>query len=123
MLQVDPPSALVESHSRNARVLGSKPSRDQHLLDAHRFDPVYELLPVYSVSIAKRVLWSRIPRKSFHSLSADPNRRWRIRHVEVNDPSTLVRQNEENEEHAERRRGYGNADGILRRDSHGDTQN
>ena len=76
-----------------------------------------DINPIFGhYAVAKQVPRSRIPRERFDKLLAGPDRSWRIRHVEMNDPSALVRQNQENEEHAERCRWDGeeiNRDNIL----------
>jgi hypothetical protein len=61
---------------------------------------------VDAVAVTKEISWRRIPGKRFHDLLRGPFRTGRLGHVEMDDPSPFVSQNDENEQHVERHRGH-----------------
>ena len=70
-------------------------------------DATGELLTVDAVAVAQQVSWCGIPGERFDNLLTCPLRRRRVGHVEMDDPSPVMGQDDEDEQHLERHRGNG----------------
>ena len=70
-------------------------------------DTAGELVTVGAVAVAEQVSRSAVPGKRFHDLLRGPLRTWGLGHVEMDDTSPVVGQDDEDEQHVERHRGHG----------------
>mgnify|MGYP001817640798 CR=1 FL=1 len=77
-----------------------------HFLHAHVTHTACELVTVDAVAVTEEIPRGGVPWKRFQDLLCGPSRAGRISHVEMDDPSTLVSQNDENEEDPECHRGH-----------------
>ncbi len=62
-------------------------------------------MTVDAVAVAEEIPWGGIPGKRFRDLLGGPSRRRRVRDIEMDDPSPIVCQDDEDEQHLERDRG------------------
>jgi hypothetical protein len=60
---------------------------------AETFNPIAESITIDAVAVAQQVVWSSIERKSLIQLLCCPLHSRMLRHVEVNDFSSVMRQN------------------------------
>jgi hypothetical protein len=77
-----------------------------HFLDAHMSDAAGELVTVGAVAVTEEISRGGVPGKRVHDLLCSPLRTGRLGHVEMDDPSPCVSQNDEDEQHVERHRGH-----------------
>ena len=78
-----------------------------HLLDAHVIDTAGELVTVDTIAVTEQISRRAVPGKRFHNLLCGPFRTGRLGHVEMDNPSSVVGQDDEDEQHVERHRGHG----------------
>ena len=70
----------------------------EHFFDIHYLDLVAELLAIDSISISQQISRRSIKRKGFEHLLRRPFSRWMSRDVEVHDASSIVCEDNKNEE-------------------------
>src|SRR5215470_3938493 len=99
---------MVQTFSANrtddAFDVGSLPRRPrsaEHFFDIHYGDLLAELLTIDSISIAQQISRRGIKRKGFEHLLRRPFRRWTSCDVEVHDASSIVCEDNKNEEDLE----------------------
>ena len=80
--------------------LPRRPRRAENFFDIHCGDLIAELLPIDSISISQQISRLRY-RKGFEYLLCRPFRRWMSRDVEVYDASSIVCEDNKNEEYLE----------------------
>src|SRR5215471_20747914 len=81
--------------------LPRRPRSAEDFFDIHCRDLVVELLAIDSISISQQISRRGIKRKGFEHLLRRPFRRWMSCHVEVHDASSIVREDNKNEENFE----------------------
>ena len=74
--------------------------------DTHMTDTASEFVTVDAVTVTEKKSRGGVTGKRFQELLYGPFRAGRISHVEMDDPSPLVSQNDEDKEDPERRRGH-----------------
>ena len=94
-------------HPLDIWVLPRRPSCGSDLLDAHRRDSTSEIEAVDSISVPDEISRCSIPWKSFYYLLTGPRRSRVSRNIEVNDLPSRIIQDEEDVQHSEGCRGYG----------------
>ena len=85
----------------DVRILPGRPGSGEHLGDAESGYPMAEGEAVHSIAIPKQVPRGRFPGEGLHQLMSCPLSRRMLGHVEVEDLSPLVGQDEEAEQHLE----------------------
>ena len=89
------------------RVLPGATRGNDHLLDSQRADALLEHLPVDGVPVTEQIARGPAKGERFDDLLGGPRRCGMSRHVEVDDPPTLVTEHDEAEQHAEADRRHG----------------
>jgi hypothetical protein len=90
--------------SHKALSIGILPGRvrcGEHLVDADVVDPTAEVVPVDAIAVANHVPGRSVLWEGFDDLQGGPQGAGMFCHVEVDDASALMDQNQEDEEHAE----------------------
>jgi hypothetical protein len=77
----------------------------ENLVNAHRMDGCRERLAINSVAIAQQVAWRTIPGEGLNRLPGRPFCRGMRGYAKVKESAAIMRQNQENEEQTESRRG------------------
>src|SRR5260370_39755059 len=85
-------------------VLPGRARRAQDFLDAHACEPVAEGVAVDSIAISHQVLRYAVFWELFADLLSGPGGGRMLRHVEMQDQSAVVRQHDDDVEHA---KGHG----------------
>ena len=78
--------------------LPRRPRSAENFLDIHYGDSVAELLAIDSISISQQILRRGIKGKGFEHLLRRPFSRWMSCDVKVHDASSIVREDNKNEE-------------------------
>jgi hypothetical protein len=73
---------------------------DRYFLDTYSFNTQSELLTVDSIAISNHVLWRAVIRKCFDNLLRSPYGSWVLRNVEMEDTSTIMREDDKDIQHA-----------------------
>src|SRR5215472_10812002 len=81
--------------------LPRRPRRAENFFDIHCGDLLAELLAIDSISISQQISRRGIKRKGFEYLLRRPFRRWMSCDVEVPDASSIVCEDNKNEENLE----------------------
>src|SRR5262249_41663001 len=81
--------------------LPRRPRSAEHFFDIHCGDLLAELLAIDSISISQQISRRGIKRKGFEHLLRRPFRRWMRCDVEVDHASSIVREDNKNEENFE----------------------
>src|ERR1051326_5326081 len=70
----------------------------QHLVDSHSLNPVPEMATVNSITVSYQILRRTIFWQGFDDLLRRPFCRGMLRHIEMQQAATLVRQHKENDQ-------------------------
>jgi len=81
--------------------------RRDHLLDPHGLHAVPKWLTVDLVTVAEEIGWGGVVREGVHELLGGPVGGGVLGHVEVDDPTAVVSEHDEDEEDAEASGGHG----------------
>ena len=73
----------------------------EHLLDAQILDLLSEVRTEYPIAITQQILRNLLKREGLPKLLRGPLRRRMGRDIEMHDPPSVVRQNQEHVEHLE----------------------
>ena len=79
--------------------------RCEHLLNAHSMNPSSEIAALNSVTVPYQISRHSIFWERFDNLLRGPFCRGMLRHIEMQDAATLMRQHDEYEQHAQLQRG------------------
>ena len=79
----------------------------EDFLDAHAFDALPKVLAVDAVAIAEEIGGCGVVREGVDELLGGPGGSGMLGDAEVDDPSTMVSEHDENEEHAQAGGGNG----------------
>ena len=93
-------------HSLTVRVLPRGLDRGLHFLHAEALDRLPKLQPEYTVIVAQDVLRRGVPRECLDQLASGPNRCGRAGHVEVNNLTAFMGEDQEDVQDLERGRRY-----------------
>src|SRR5215468_4404956 len=85
----------ASDHPLDVAVLPRTPRCDENFVSAHSFNSRPEGFTVDSVAVSNHKPGSAVFRKCFDNLLCRPNRRGMLRDIEVDDASTIVRQDNE----------------------------
>ncbi len=77
----------------------------EHLVNSHGMDGCRERLAINSVAIAQQVAWRTIPGEGLNQLPGRPFCGGMRGYAKVKESAAIMRQNQENEEQTESRRG------------------
>ena len=81
--------------------------RGEDFLDAHAFDALPKVLAVDAVAVAEEIGGCGVVREGVDELLGGPGGGGMLGDAEVDDPSTMVSEHDENEEHAQAGGGDG----------------
>ena len=89
------------------RILPRALRRCQDFGDAQVSEAIPETFAVGLVPVPDQISWRRVVGERFQDLLSGPSRRRMLRHVEMHDAPTMMRQHYQDKQHLERGRRHG----------------
>ncbi len=96
-------SAQATDYALNIGVLPRRSRRGHNLVNTQARHPSPNPITICAIAVTQKIPRDRIERKRFRNLLGCPLCGRVLRHVEVDDFPAIVRQDDENEQHFERR--------------------
>src|SRR5262245_20509688 len=95
-------ATYASDHPLDVRILPRTARGRPYFPNAHSLNSVLEVLPINSITITNQIAWRLIFRKGFDDLLRCPSRGRMFGDIEVNHPTSLVRQHNEHKQHGAR---------------------
>jgi hypothetical protein len=104
VIQTIPPYAA--DHAFHKRILPRAARRSEYLFDTQAFDTHLKLTSIDSIAISQQVLRCCIPWKRLDDLLPGPPSGGMLHDVEIQHPTTVVGEDQQNEQYFEAHRRY-----------------
>src|SRR5712692_2188307 len=99
MIQTLSPDTADES--LDIRILPRRAGGSHHFMDAHMSHTLPKRGAVDAVAVTQEIPWCLVPGTRFDHLLRRPLGRGMLRHVDVDDPPSIVGEDHKHEEHTE----------------------
>ncbi len=91
----------------HVRILPGRARRNENLLDPQSMNGSVEVIAVYAIPIANQKTRGSVPGDGFEQLTPRPFRTGMLSHVEVQDPTTIMKEHEKDKQDSKADRGHG----------------